>query len=42
MHLRTIKAGDGAILKAVTIRSVEEAPYAFGGVGTVEEERQRP
>jgi hypothetical protein len=42
MHLRTIKAGDGAILKSVTLRSVVDSPYAFGGVETLEEERKRP
>ena len=41
-ELRTIKAGDGAILKSVTLRSVEDAPYAFGGAETLEEERERP
>jgi ribosomal protein S18 acetylase RimI-like enzyme len=42
MQLRTIQAGDGALLREVTLRSVEDAPYAFGGVGTLERERQRP
>jgi len=42
MHLRTIIAGDGALLKELTLRSVTEAPYAFGGLETIEEERNRP
>jgi ribosomal protein S18 acetylase RimI-like enzyme len=42
VQLRTIKAGDGPLLKEITLRSVEEAPYAFGGVGTLDEERRRP
>ncbi len=42
MQLRTVKAGDGPLLKELTLRSVEEAPYAFGGPETLEEERKRP
>ena len=42
MLLRTIEIGDGPLLKELTLRSVEEAPYAFGGAGTLEEERQAP
>jgi hypothetical protein len=30
------------LLKALTLRSVEEAPYAFGGTETIDVERQRP
>jgi ribosomal protein S18 acetylase RimI-like enzyme len=42
MHLRAVKAGDGSLLKAITLRSVEEAPYAFGGLETLHQERERP
>lgn len=42
MHLRAVQAGDGPLLKELTLRSVEEAPYAFGGPETLEEERNRP
>jgi ribosomal protein S18 acetylase RimI-like enzyme len=42
MHLRAVKAGDGPLLKELTLRSVEEAPYAFGGPATLHEERKRP
>src|SRR5260221_13177264 len=42
MQLRAIKADDGPLLKEATLRSVEDAPYAFGGMGTLAEERLRP
>jgi ribosomal protein S18 acetylase RimI-like enzyme len=41
MHLRLIQSGDGPLLKDVTLRSVEAAPYAFGGIETLAEERAR-
>ena len=41
MLLRGIKSDDGPLLKELTLRSVEEAPYAFGGKHTFEEERNR-
>ncbi|MDB5325727.1 MAG: GCN5-related N-acetyltransferase [Phycisphaerales bacterium] len=42
MHIRTIKTGDGPLLKELTLRSVAEAPYAFGGLDTLAEEQERP
>ena len=30
MRIRTIQTGDGPLLKELTLRSVAEAPYAFG------------
>src|SRR4051794_38994129 len=42
MRLRTIRSDDGPLLKEITLRSVEEAPHAFGGIGTLDEERRRP
>ncbi len=39
--MRTAGVGDGELLRGVTLRSVEEAPYAFGGTGTLEEELGR-
>ena len=42
MELRTIGVGDGPLLKDVTLRSVEDAPYAFGGAATLDDERRRP
>jgi ribosomal protein S18 acetylase RimI-like enzyme len=42
MELRSIGVGDGPLLKSITLRSVEDAPYAFGGDGTLEDERRRP
>jgi ribosomal protein S18 acetylase RimI-like enzyme len=42
MHVRLIQANDGLLLKDVTRRSVEDAPYAFGGAQTLAEETARP
>ena len=35
LSFRTVGAGDGALLKALTRQSVEDAPYAFGGAETL-------
>jgi ribosomal protein S18 acetylase RimI-like enzyme len=37
MHLRVIQANDGQLLKETTLRSVIDAPYAFGGAETLAE-----
>ena len=42
MHVRKIQANDGLLLKQLTLRSVEDAPHAFGGIQTLQEEQQRP
>ena len=42
MQLRFITADDGLLLKEATLRSVEDAPYAFGGIETLAEERGLP
>jgi hypothetical protein len=34
-ELRAIAAGDGGVLREVTIRSVEDSPEAFGGRETL-------
>lgn len=42
MNIRTIKTGDGPLLKELTLRSVADAPHAFGGPDTLTEEQERP
>jgi ribosomal protein S18 acetylase RimI-like enzyme len=42
MDIRTVRSTDGMLLKAATLRSVEDAPHAFGGPETLAEEGSRP
>jgi ribosomal protein S18 acetylase RimI-like enzyme len=42
MHIRTVNSCDGPLLKQMTLSSVEDSPYAFGGPETLSEEQLRP
>lgn len=42
MHLRPFESTDGMLLKHVRLRSLADAPYAFGGPQTLQEEGALP
>jgi ribosomal protein S18 acetylase RimI-like enzyme len=42
MEIRPFQAADGLLLKQVRLRSLEDAPYAFGGRESLEEEEAFP
>lgn len=42
MHIRTVNASDGMLLKHVRLRALRDAPYAFGGAETLIEEEGLP
>src|SRR5580658_8258832 len=42
MHIRPLQAEDAMLMKDIRLRSLRDAPYAFGGLVTLEEESALP
>lgn len=42
MHIRPFQADDGLMMKDVRLRALKDAPYAFGGTETFDEESVLP